>query len=153
MSTKKSIIEDKDCALILNSLLENSKISYRQLAKKISLSTTTVIKKIEQMEREGIIKKYCTHVDYNKLGFEVQAAIMARVSKGKLIEVEKKIAKHENVQSVYDVTGDYDALIIAKFRKRAELDAFLKEIQKYDFIERTHSLLILNTLKEECVKI
>lgn len=153
MSAKKNITEDKDCALILNSLLENSKMSYRQLAKKLNLSTTTVIKKIELLENEGIIKRYCAHVDYNKLGFEVQAAIMTRVSKGKLIEVEKKIAKHENVQAVYDITGDYDALIIAKFRKRAELDAFLKEIQKYDFIERTHTLLILNTLKEECVKI
>lgn len=152
MSTKSST-EDKDCKLILNSLLENSKISYRQLAKKLNLSTTTVIKKIAQMENEGIIRRYCAHLDYNKLGFEVQAAIMARVSKGKLFEVEKKIAKHENVQAVYDVTGDYDVIIIAKFRKRAELDAFLKEIQKFEFIERTHTLLILNTLKEDCVRI
>ncbi|MEK6973003.1 MAG: Lrp/AsnC family transcriptional regulator [archaeon] len=152
MSTKSST-EDKDCKLILNSLLENSKISYRQLAKKLNLSTTTVIKKIGQMENEGIIRRYCAHLDYNKLGFEVQAAIMARVSKGKLFEVEKKIAKHENVQAVYDVTGDYDVIIIAKFRRRAELDAFLKEIQKFEFIERTHTLLILNTLKEDCVRI
>lgn len=137
---------DKD---ILNTLLESSRLSYRQIAKQLKISPATVMHHLNKLEGSGIIRNYTVNLDYEKLGFDVNVVIDVRVSKGKLFEVEKRIANHPSVQAVYDITGDFDAIIIAKFTSRKNMDTFLKKLQTIEFVERTETKLILNTIKEE----
>jgi DNA-binding Lrp family transcriptional regulator len=134
---------------ILDALKENARMSSREIAKKTNLSTTTVIKKINEMQKNGVIKGFTAKIDYEKIGFDFPALIDLRVAKGKLFEVENKIAKEEEVKAVYDITGHFDATILANFRKRKDLDSFLKKLQKIEFVERTETKLILNKVKEE----
>ena len=137
------------CALpILNALQDGGKASFREIAKKAKCSAVTAMKKVHKMEKEGIIRKYSAIVDYEKLGFDVSIILDVRVSKGKLFAVEKKIATHPNVMLVYDNTGQFDITVVARFRTRAAMDKFLKRMQSYDFVERTETKLILNTIKE-----
>lgn len=138
---------------ILNLLMENSRQSFREISKKAKTSVVTVIKKVKEFEKEEIIKSYSANLDYEKLGYDVQAIINLKIARGKLFEVENKLAHLENVSNVYDTTGDFDCLVIVKFKTRRELDKFLKKIQKYDFIERTMTKLILNIIKEESIKV
>ena len=146
------MIKPKD-QKILNILLENSRLSFRQIAKKAKVSVVTVINRVKELEKEKIIKSYTAELDYEKLGYDVQAIIELRIEKGKLFEVEKKIAILSNVFAVYDTTGDFDALVIAKFKSRKSLDNFLKKIQTHDFVQRTRTKLILNTIKEKNIEI
>lgn len=134
---------------ILNILAENSKLSYRQIASKLNISPATVMNRVKKLENEKIIKKYTTLLDYEKAGYDVDILIEVRISKGKLLEVEKKISQNPNVFAVYDVTGTFDAVILARFENRRKMDNFLKKLQTYDFVERTETKLILNILKEE----
>ena len=46
-------------------------------------------------------------------------------------DVEKEIAHLNNVNAVYDVTGEWDAIIIAKFKSREEMDFFVKKLRKW----------------------
>lgn len=138
---------------IVNVLLENSRLSCREIAKRIGCSVATVVNRMRELEKNGIIKGYTTQLDYEKLGYDVQAVISLRISKGKLFEVEKKIAVHPQVFAVYDVTGNFDAIVVAKFKSRKALDTFLKKIQTYDFVERTDTKLVLNTFKESPTKL
>ena len=138
---------------LLNILLDNSRLSYRQIAKRLKTSVATVISHVRSLEDRKILERYTTDIDYYKIGFDIKVIIQLRISKGKLFEVEKKISRHSAVFAVYDVTGDFDAIIIARFKTRQSLDKFLKEIQTYDFVERTHTSFILNTLKEKQDKI
>jgi len=137
---------------IMNLLLENSRLSYRQIAKKLKVSAATIMNRTKLLEKGGIIKNYTISIDYEKVGFDIEAIIEMRISKGKLIEVEKKIATNPNVFAVYDITGDFDAIILARFENRRKLDTFLKKIQTYDFVERVFTKIILNTLKEQQLK-
>ena len=134
---------------IINTLIIDSTQSYREIAKKVKVSVATVMHRVNKLKKEGIIKRFTTIVDYEKAGFDVEILIELRISKGKLIQVEKEIANHPNVFAVYDLTGDFDAAIMARFKTRRQMDNFLKNIQTYDFIERTNSRLILNTIKEK----
>ena len=108
-------IDDKDKA-ILNVLIENSKLSYRQIAKKLGFSSVTVMNRIKRLEDSGIIKSYSVVLDHDKLGFDIPVLIDVRIAKGKLSPVENKIAKHPNVVAVFDNTGHFDATIIARFK-------------------------------------
>ncbi|RLG14372.1 MAG: AsnC family transcriptional regulator [Candidatus Nanohalarchaeota archaeon] len=140
---------DENDRKLLNALLSDSKASLRKTAKKAGVSAATTMKRIKRLEKEGYIKRYSVFLDYEMLGFDIDVLIDIKISKGKLFELEKKIAKSRNVFAVYDCTGEFDAVILARFRNRRGMDGFLKKIQKYDFVERTNTRLILNTIKEE----
>lgn len=145
-------IDKKDKA-ILNTLLQNSRLSYREIAKKTGMSTATVMHRVNTLQEKKIIKKYTTLIDYEQLNYDITVIIEMQVSKGKLEQVEKKIAKHSNVVAVYDVTGASDIIIIAKFKTRKTMDVFLKEIQTHDFVLRTSTQLVLKTMKEEEIEV
>ena len=134
---------------ILNILVEDSRLSLRQIAKKADASVATVMNHLRQLEKTGLIKKYTAKLDYERAGYDVEVMIEIRISKGKLFEVEKKIGSNPNVFAVYDITGPFDAVILARFPTRRLMDNFLKKIQTYEFVERTETKLILNTIKEE----
>jgi DNA-binding Lrp family transcriptional regulator len=134
---------------IINALISNSKLSYREIAKKVKVSVATIMHHIKKLEQDKIITRYTTKIDYDKVNFDVEVMIEVRISKGKLFEMEKKISNHPNVFAVYDLTGDFDAIILARFKNRKSMDSFLKKIQTYDFVERTNTRLILNTIKEK----
>ena len=138
---------------ILNVMLDNSRLSYRKIAKKVGVSVVTILKRVKQLEKEKIINNYTADLDYEKLGYDVSVIIKMRISKGKLFKVEKKIATDPHVFAVYDVTGDFDSMIIAKFKSRKSMDVVVKKIQTYEFVERTETILILNTIKEKHIKV
>ena len=133
---------------ILNELMTHAKVPLRDLAKKVKVSFVTVMNRIKRMEKEGIIKRYTAIVDYDSLGFGIHVLIDVRISKGKLFELETKLAAFPNVYTVFDTTGDFDATILARFDSTRSLDAFVKKIQTFDFVERTNTILVLNTIKE-----
>ena len=148
MSNSKIGLDNVDKEII-NILIIDSRLSYREIAKAVKVSVGTAINRIKNFEKEGVIKRYTTIIDYDKIGFDVEVLIEMRISKGKLFEVERKIANHPNVFAVYDITGDFDAAILARFKNRREMDGFLKKIQTYDFVERTFTKFILHTIKEK----
>lgn len=136
-------------AKILQGLLEDARFSSRQIAKKVGVSVGTVLARIKKMERDGIIKNYSALLDHEKLGYQLTVVTEITVSKGRLVETEKEIAKIPNVCSVYDVTGLTDAVIIAKFKGREELGQFTKRLLALPYIERTNTHVVLSTVKED----
>ena len=72
-----------------------------------------------------------------------------RITKGKIMEVQATIAKHDRVYAVYDITGEWDSLVLARFKDREEMDEFIKTILSQKNIERTSTSLVLNNVKEE----
>ena len=137
---------------ILNLLIDDARLSYRKIAGKLRVSTATIMNRVNYLNN-GYIKKYSALTDNEKLGYDIEVIIELRISKGKLMEVEKKIAINPNVVAVYDITGDFDAVIIARFKNRRAMDYFIKKIQTYDFVERTFTKFVLHTIKEEPLKI
>jgi len=136
---------------ILNILIGNARFSYRQIAQKVHVSAATVMTRVKILEAKGVITAYTTILNPEKIEFDIEVIVEIRIAKGKLFDVEHKIASNNNVVAVYDVTGSFDAIVIARFRTRREMDAFLKKIQQYDFVERTETKFILNTIKEKQV--
>jgi DNA-binding Lrp family transcriptional regulator len=134
---------------ILKALTLDARLSSRQIAKQCEISIGTALSRIKKLEKEGIIKGYSAILDQEKLGYELTVVVEITVSKGRLLEMEKEIAKLPNVCCVYDVTGLTDALIIAKFKKREELSKFTKHLLALPYVERTNTHVVLTTVKED----
>ncbi|MEM4425680.1 MAG: Lrp/AsnC family transcriptional regulator [Candidatus Nezhaarchaeales archaeon] len=134
---------------ILRELVNDARLSFREIARRIGVSTATVASRVKRMEEEGVIKGYTTIVDVEKLGYDVAALIEIVISRGKVVDIEDEIAKMPNVQAVYDVTGQSDAIIIARFKSRAELSKFIKKLLSMEYVERTITHVVLGVRKED----
>ncbi|MFX1357705.1 MAG: Lrp/AsnC family transcriptional regulator [Promethearchaeota archaeon] len=133
---------------ILKFLSQDGRKTYHYIAEKLSKSPVTIKKHVEELEELGIIKDYGVKVDYEKLGYNIIAAIEITISKGKMLDEEKRISENPHVFGVYDVTGDSDALVLARFKDRKELSAMIKDLHKWPNVERTNTHIILNIIKE-----
>ena len=145
----KSMELDGTDVKILRILLSDARLSSRQIARKTSVSIGTVLSRIKKMEQAGIIKEYSAVVDHEKLGYELTVIIEMTISKGRLSEIAKEIAKVPNVCCVYNVTGLTDAMVIAKFKKREELSGFTKHLLSLPYVERTNTHVVLTSIKED----
>jgi len=134
---------------ILKILTADSRLSSRQIAKQCNVSIGTVLSRMKKMENEGVVKAYTALLDHEKLGYELTVVTEITVSKGRLLEIESEIARLPNVCCVYDLTGQADAAIIAKFKTREELSKFAKHILSLPNVERTNTHVVLTTVKED----
>lgn len=66
-----------------------------------------------------------------------------------MLEIENEISKKENVIAVYDITGNADTIVIAKFKDRKDLSDFVKKLSAMPNIENTITNIVLNTIKED----
>ncbi len=134
---------------ILHAYLTDARVSFRELARKLDVSTTTVQSRTSKLEKAGVVKGYSGIFDHEKIGYQLTAITEITVAKGKLLELEREVAKMPQVLAVYDVTGLTDALVIAKFKSREELSKFTKTLLGMPFIERTNTHIVLTTVKED----
>jgi len=124
-------------------------MSYRKVAEEIGVSAPTVLARVEKLESEGIIRSYSTLIDHEKLGYDLTAIIEITATKGKIVDLERQIAKFPNVCAVYDITGLTDMVVVAKFKNRKELSNFVKKDLSLPYVDRTNTHLVLITVKED----
>ncbi|MCH8914997.1 MAG: Lrp/AsnC family transcriptional regulator [Thaumarchaeota archaeon] len=134
---------------ILKNLMVDARLSARQLALKLGMSTVTILSRIKKLEKEKIIRGYTTIVDHEKLGYALTAIIEIIAKNDKIEDIENEISKFENVCGVYDITGSTDTIIIAKFKGRSELSKFVKGLAAIPNVENTITHVVLNTAKED----
>lgn len=134
---------------ILKNLLVDARLSARQLALKLGMSTVTVLSRIKKLEKEKIIKGYTAIIDHEKVGYDLTAVIEIVAKNNKMLEIAQELSKMENVCGVYDITGSTDTLLVAKFKSRADLSDFVKKISSIPNIENTNTHIVLNTIKED----
>ena len=140
---------DKLDLKIINALNENARRSFRDISRKLNISLTTVANRVKKLENEGIIRGYIPLINLDYIGYDLLVIIGIRISHGKLMEVERKISKNPHVYEIYDTTGDWDAIIIARFKGRDELNKFIKGVLAVEHVERTMTYLVLNVVKDE----
>jgi len=149
MSDRKRVEMDTVDRKLLIELLKDSRVSLRKLAEEMNVSPATLHNRLFRLVQEGVIKGFTALIDYSKLGYTLTGIIMAKVDGKHLVEFEREIANLDNVIAVYDIVGEYDVAVIAKFRSVEDLDNFLKSLLKNPKVERTHTSIVLNVVKED----
>ena len=134
---------------ILEKLNENARKSYREIARELKVSLSTISNRIKKMEDEKVIERFIPLINQEKVGYDLTAVINVKISHGKLIEVQEKISKDKHVSGVFDITGDWDSLIIAHFKDRRDLNGFIKGVLSLDNVEKTNTQIVLNIVKNE----
>jgi len=153
MSTKT---DEKDIA-ILQLIQENSKLTAKQIAKKINSPITTVFAKIKRMEELGIIKQYRAILSPEKLNLGTAAFILASVSYRAKTEdvpvsqraVAEEIAHFPEVQEVHIITGDWDLLVKLRAENVEAIGRFVVDkLRLIKGLEKTLTCMVFETVKE-----
>ena len=134
---------------IIRVLEKDARTSLRRIAEEVGVSLGTVSNRVKKLEESGVIKEYRVILDADKVGWGLNVVIGLRIQKGRLIEIQKKIALDPRVYGVYDVTGDFDSMIIARARDSRDLDDLSKNVLSVDGVVRSVTHLVLNTVKEK----
>ena len=105
---------DKVDLQILRTLQENARLTTKELAAQVSLSSTPVFERLQRLEREGYIKKYIAVLDADKLnqGFVVFCNVkLRRMNKDIAMEFTRIIQNIPEVTECYNISGSYDYLL------------------------------------------
>jgi Lrp/AsnC family transcriptional regulator, regulator for asnA, asnC and gidA len=134
---------------ILDLFNEDGRMSYRKISRRLNISIGTVHNRIEKLMSSGVIKKFAPVIDHSKLGYNLTTIIGVRVKGGVLENWEDKTAYYKNVLCMYDVTGEFDAILVARFKDTEELNEFVKNLLKEPEVQRTYTQTVLNIVKED----
>lgn len=99
---------------LLRALQANARLTVKELAARVNLSTTPVFKRVQRMERDGIIKGYIAVLNAEKLnrGFVVFCQVkMNRLGRDIAADFANTIKRIPEVTECYNISGQYDYLL------------------------------------------
>lgn len=99
---------------ILRTLQENARLTTKELASRVSLSSTPVFERLKRLERGGYIKKYMAVLDAEKLnqGFVVFCNVkLRRMNKEIALDFVERIKEIPEVTECYNTSGNFDYLL------------------------------------------
>ena len=134
---------------LLAALLEDARISQRGLAKRVGVAQGTITNRLRRLEGMGVIKGYTVLLDAESIGWTMTVITGLTIQKGSMIDVQQEIAADPRVFAVYDVTGDYDSMVLARVRGRKDLDDLTKTVFTLQGVQRSFTQVVLNTVKED----
>jgi Lrp/AsnC family transcriptional regulator, regulator for asnA, asnC and gidA len=146
----KPPVDDDDRRLLM-ALVADGRQSHRELAAATGLSLATVNRRVRRLEENGVIRGYHAHIEAEAAGWAMSALVGLRIDKGHLRDVQKTIAKDHRVFGVYDVTGEWDGVVLARLRDRADLDDLAKTTLSLAHIQRTNTMVVLATVLEDAL--
>ena len=141
-------IDDVD-RKIIQLLQEDARKSFNKIADNLGIAVGTAYNRVKNLEDKEVLKGYTIMLDAAKLGYGLTALILIEAEGRYLPDVERELSKLNEVISIYDITGDYDIAVIARFRNRNSLNNFIKSALKMPHVSRTVTNVVLNVVKED----
>lgn len=130
---------------ILNLLMEDAKLPYTEVAKKVFVSGGTVHVRMKKLEEMGVVQGTTLKIDYSKLGYDVTCFLGIYLMKSSLYyQVVEELKKISEIVKIHYTTGDYNIFIKIHCKDTKHLrDVLHDKIQKVDGIERTETFISL----------
>tara|TARA_Y100000310_G_scaffold90046_1_gene87297 strand:- start:676 stop:1119 length:444 start_codon:yes stop_codon:yes gene_type:complete len=145
-------IDEKDLK-VLDILKYNSKLSTKQISKKLRIPITTIHNRIKKLEKVGVIKGYTVVLDYKKLNKNIMAYILVTITyvlpDGRKVSQENvaKEIKSVGAEDVMIVTGATDILIKVRAKDIDGLNNFIiSKLRNVDGVDKTQTLIVLKEI-------
>ena len=147
--TQKNDIDSQ----ILRLLAEDSRQSYRELAKQLDISHVTVSSRVKALEESGVIRGYTSVIDHDKLDYYPLCLRISALQGGNLSRIGDEVASHPEVNVVMRVSGDCELLALAMCESRESALVLLDRINEISGIAKAESHIVLEAIKLGGVKL
>lgn len=130
---------------LLGLLRDHGRASTTQLAKLMNVSRSTVQKRLERLESEGVIDGYTVRLSSTYMDQEIKAHVSITVSPRMTNDIIDVMRQLTGVRAIYSVSGHYDLIAEVAALSVNALDQIIDDIIAIDGVERTESSVILST--------
>lgn len=152
METESLKLDAKDLD-ILRALQQDARLSNKELALKVHLSTTPTYERVKRLERSGIIRRYTAVLDANMLnrGFTVFCSIkLRRVNREMAFAFTEMIKTIPEVTECYNISGAFDYLLRIQAKDMKTYQEFLLNvIGSHENIASIQSTFVMEEIKFE----
>ena len=138
---------DKLDLSIIEALSRNSRTPFMEIARKLKVSESTIRKRVSNLEKMGVIKKYSLVIDTSKIGFGNVALIGVDAAPEKYLDVAKKLTEFDEIKYVASSTGDHMFMLEVLAKNDDELRALSDKLKSLDGVTRICPAIIKDTLK------
>lgn len=129
---------------ILRLLEENSRATYVEIGQQVGLSEGAVRNRIQALLASGVIKRFTIE---KAAGVGVRALIMISVNPTlPTIEVSEKVHRLNGVERIYEVTGEYDIVMVSSSHNIDGINRVIEDIRKIPGVEKTNTIIVLRTI-------
>jgi DNA-binding Lrp family transcriptional regulator len=135
-------MDEKDKEII-RILKRDGRAGYSDIGKRIGLSEGAVRKRIRVLVDGGVIRRFTVKVGVGE-GAEA-IALLAINPASPTQEVSEKIRRIVNVETVYEVTGEYDIVAVISGMSVAEVDECIEKIRRVEGIMKTNTMIVLRS--------
>ena len=135
-------MDDTDKAII-GILKQDGRATYSDIGKRVGLSEGAVRKRIKALVNSGAIRRFTV-----KVGLTEGAEAIALLSVDPSLptsDVSKALKKLPNVETVYEVTSQYDIAVIISGLNITEVDECLEKIRRLKGVANTNTMIILRS--------
>jgi len=131
---------------ILGLLLEDARMPFLEIARKLIVSGGTIHQRVEKMKEAGIITGSKITVDYEKLGLGVTVLIGIHLRTASAVEtILENLKELPEVVEAYYTSGTYALIVKVRTRDIKDFHRFLvEELQHFDQIRYTESFICLD---------
>lgn len=133
---------DKIDEKIIELMQENARISIKDIASQVFLSSPAVTARIERLEKNGVIEGYHAKINAEALGYQIKAFINLDLNPVQKQEFYPFIESAVNVIECNCVTGEYAMLLEVAFFNTNELDNFINDLQRFG---KTRTQVVFST--------
>jgi Lrp/AsnC family transcriptional regulator, regulator for asnA, asnC and gidA len=139
-SAEKMDEKDKQ---IIKILKDDGRAGYGEIGTQIGLSEGAVRKRIKTLTDESVIRKFTVKVG---VGEGAQAiTLLATNPAYPTQEVSKKIQAIPNVETIYEVTGEYDIVAVISGLNVTEVNECIEKIRRVEGIMKTNTMIVLRS--------
>ncbi|HLN17281.1 MAG TPA: Lrp/AsnC family transcriptional regulator [Acidimicrobiales bacterium] len=137
---------DRTDERILELLAANARRSMGDIAERVSLSASAVKRRIDRLERLGVITGYTVTLDHARTGRPIQAFTEVRFAGSSDLEEIRRVATDmPEVVSVFTTAGDPDALVWLRVRDMEQLGRAIERLRRGGRVTGTKTLIVLDT--------
>ena len=131
---------------IIEAIRYDARLSSRSVAKKTQIPLATVNRRLKELIRKGVIKRFVTEIDYEKLGKKTIAYILIRAKAGSnQMQMIREMSKLKEVEDMAALAGQFDMIAKVRVQDNEELTSFLfKKIKFLEQVLQTETLIALN---------
>ena len=133
-------------------LRENARRSFQDIGKRVSLSAPAVKRRVDRLERKGVIRGYSATVNPAAFGWHAHAFVEL-FCEGRMsgAEVREAVGAHPEVEGAYTIAGAPSAIIHVRAADTQHLEEALERIRETPGVQRTQTQVVLSTLFEHPV--
>ena len=143
---------------ILKLLEKNARLSTDDIAKMLGIKEKEVIKLIGELEADKVICGYSTIINWDKITEEkcnalIEVKVIPQRGTG-FDRIADRIARFEEVDSVYLMSGGYDFTVVVNGKSMKEVSSFVfNKLATIDYIQSTATHFVLKKYKDHGVQI